>query len=823
MSVIQGLSKADVEEKVSAGLVNFMPLKTSRSYQEIFQRNIFNFINNILYLICLFLLILGRFDDALVTIFIVLINVSLGLVQEVRAKNKLDQITQSNRPKITVLRNGKKYKADPNQIVLNDVIEIKPGDQIVVDGKIIEGEKIGFDESSLTGESDIFKKSIGDEVLSGSTCISGGGLMEVTGIGKDCMMNQITSGVVSSREALTPLQREINTVIRILVLISVYLQILMFFSGVFPSGAFQGNNLADLVGRAGVIVGIVPNGLFLMVTLAYSLGALRISESKILIQELNAVESLSNVSTLCMDKTGTLTSGELEFAELDSYFLSSEKVNSILANFVFNQSSQNNTSLAIGKKFKGQKKSVLDRVDFSSRYKWSGLIFEKNKKTVVMGAPDILVQNLELTAEQRNQLSEYNSKGLRTLVLAQAEGLEKFEKIDEDTPKLPEKLELIAIVALKDKLRNNLTQTLTSFQKSDIKFKVISGDNPETVLALVNQLNLDFKLRAISGLQLEEMSDSEFKSAVKRCQIFGRISPVQKAKIVEALKESGEYVAMVGDGVNDVLSLKKANLAIAMESGSQATRGVADIVLLEDDFNSLPLAFQEGQRIQNGMSGVMSLFLTRVFFTILIIIAVGVVGGFPFTIRQNSFLALFTGGLPAFGLTFWAKAGNKYRRSLLSWIKNFVLPASIVMSLFLLLIYISYIYIGSLIVERTLDLESFFEFVLTKRLQERVQSVLTAFTVFTALTLVFFISPLNDFFKTKIQITSDKKPSYLALFLIFLVTIILYTEDYAKIFDLRTLDPFETFFLTTVYLGWLFTMRYIFKNQVFTKLLDVRQ
>lgn len=821
MSVIQGLSVEEVNQRVKSGQVNYMPLKTSKTYKQIFQRNIFNFINNILYLICFFLLLLGRFDDALVTVFVVLINVFLGLVQEVRAKNTLDKITQSNRPKIRVLRSGKKYTLDPNEIVLNDIIEINPGDQIVVDGKLVEGEKVGFDESSLTGESDVIKKSVGDQVLSGSSCLSGGGLMEVTRVGEDCMMNQITSGVVSSREVLTPLQTEINTIIRILVLISVYLQILMFFGGIFPSGVLESNNLADLIGRAGVIVGIVPNGLFLMVTLAYSLGALRVSDKKILIQELNAVESLSNITTLCMDKTGTLTTGELEFADINYYNNISEEVNSFLADFVFNLSSQNATSLAIGKKFKGQKRVILDKVDFSSKYKWSGLIFEKHNKALILGAPDMLAKNLNLTNIQKERLLTYNNDGLRTLVLVEAEGLKKFEKEDEDTPILPKNLKLLAIIALRDKLRNNLKQTLESFQKFNISFKVISGDNPETVLALVNQLDLNFELSAISGLQLEKMDDEKFKQAVKKHQIFGRISPVQKSKIVECLKEAGEYVAMIGDGVNDVLSLKKANLAIAMESGSQATRGVADIVLLDDDFNSLPFAFEEGQRIQNGMSGVMSLFLTRVFFTILIIIAVGVIGGFPFTIRQNSFLALFTGGLPAFGLTFWAKAGNKYRRNLLSWIKNFVLPASIVLSLFLLLIYISYIYVGGLIIENTLNLENIYQFILTKRIEERVQSILTAFTVFTALTLVLFIAPFNDFFETKIQITEDKKPSYFALFLIFVVTLILYNENYASIFDLKTPDFFETIFLTAVYLGWLFCMRYIFKNQIFTRFLNI--
>jgi cation-transporting P-type ATPase E len=819
MSVIQGLTKSEVKAKIETGKVNFMPLKTTKTYGEIFQRNIFNFINNILYLICFSLLLLGRIDDAIVTVIIVLINVSLGLIQEVRAKKKLDEITESNRPKVKVLRNGKIYKADPNQIVLGDIISVNPGDQIVVDGKIVEGDKIGFDESSLTGESDVLKKSLGDEVLSGSFCLSGAGLMEVTKVGKDCVMNQITSGVVEQVQVLTPLQKEINTIIRLLVLISIYLQVLIFFSGVFG----QNNSLADIVGRAGVIIGIVPNGLFLMVTLAYSLGAIRISNKKILIQELNAVESLSNVTTLCMDKTGTLTSGELEFYEMHTFNLSSDKVNSHLANLVYNQTGKNATTLAICKKFKGETKKILDKVDFSSKHKWSGLIFEKGKTALIIGAPDILSKSLKLDLDQREKISNYNNQGLRTLLLVKSKNPQTEFKLEKEEPILPEDLELIAILALKDKLRPNLKHTLESFQQAGIKFKVISGDNPETVLALVNQLDLGFELKAVSGMQLGKMNQNEFKQAVKNSQIFGRITPIQKGKIVDVLKESGEYVAMVGDGVNDVLSLRKADLSISMESGSQATRGVSDIVLLEDDFNSLPLAFMEGQRIQNGMSGVMSLFLTRVFFTILIIIAVSVIGGFPFSIRQNSFLALFTVGLPAFGLTYWAKPGNKYKRSLLAWIKNFVLPASMVMSIFLLLIYISYLYFGNLIAERTLELDTIFAFILNQRLSSRVQAILTIFTVFSALTLVFFIAPLNDFFKTKIQITDDKKPSYLALILISLVIFILYVGDSAYIFDLRTPDLWETIFLTSFYLIWLFLMKYIFKHEIFNKFLDVNE
>ncbi len=827
MNNLKGLTQNEVNQKKAEGLANIMPSKTAKTYKEIIRRNVFNFINNVLYLICLVLIFLGSYTDALVTISVVLINVIVGLIQEVRAKQKLDKMARLNRPKIRVLRNYKENLVDPDEIVLGDLVVIKPGDQIVVDGPIISGQKIEFDESQLTGESDLLKKSIGDKALSGSFCVSGSGVFEVTTVGEQSMVNKIATGATAERRVLTPLQKEINTIVKILILVASYLQIL-----VLTSNLLLARQITEIVGNIGVVVGLVPNGLFLMITLAYSLGAIRMAGTGVLVQELNAVESLSNINVLCLDKTGTITTGELEFGKLITNDIEEKKLKRVLGNFVFNQSNSNKTTEIIKKKFKGKKLKIIDESPFSSSTKWSGLVVTYKSKemqdfngTFVLGAPEIIDSAQSLKKEAIKEVELATKEGYRVLYFAFSPAVNKFiEKNGRSV--LPKNLKVIGVVVLHDKLRDNLEKTLVEFRKYDIEFKIISGDNPATVLALAKQAKVNEDLFSISGIDLAKLGYKQKVEAILSKNIFGRITPTQKAEIIQILQEHGKYVAMIGDGVNDVLSLKKSNLGIAMESGAQATRSIADIVLLKDNFGSLPIAFSEGQRIRNGMESVVNLFLTRVLFTVLLIISIGIAAiGFPFSIRQNSFLALFTVGLPAFSLTLWASPGRHGNRSLITSLINFVFPAGVILSLFSLVVYLGYLYINYVGQSYNLELgriDSADFIIIFNNISDRVQAILTTFVAFAALTLVMFVAPLGDFWKTGIESSNSKKPSIFAIFLIVFIVTTLFSPHYVSIFDLRILEFWEIVYISIFYLIWLLTMRYIWKRKTFSKFFWIR-
>lgn len=821
-----GLTKAQVKQKKNLNQVNILPQKTTKTYQEIIQKNVFNFINNVLYFIGFVLILLGRWGDAVVSLFVVLINVLVGLVQEIRAKQKLDKIALLTRPKVKIFRDGGLLETDPDEIVLGDFILVESGDEIVVDGKILEGEKVEFDESQLTGESNIVKKSLGDEVLSGSFCLSGQAIFKVKKVGEDCLVNQMSAGAMGERKVLTPLQKQTNAVVRVLILVASYL-----FALIFLSNVIQNRPVNDLVGNMGVIVGLVPNSLFLMITLSYSMGALRLAGKGVLVQELNAVESLSNIDILCLDKTGTITTGELKLENvITDPKLKTADIKNILANFVTSQTQTNATADALLENNSGKKQEVIQEIPFSSSYKWSGLNWKNlNKKDqkfnglVVLGALEILSKGLVIPETVQNEIDKYLQKGFRILLFTRSDQTKNFKFDKNQNPILPKNLELLAAVIIKDEIRPNLKHTLNKFRQTGIEFKVISGDNPKTVLALSQQIHLAENYHLISGLELEEMDKSEFKNAVLQNNIFGRITPIQKAKIIEVLKQNQKYVAMVGDGVNDLLSLKKADLGLSMETGSQATRSLADIVLLKDNFGALPLAFLEGQRIRNGMESVSNLYLTRVLFTVLLIVSIGLAGsGFPFTIRQNSFLALITVGIPAFFLTLSVSPGRENRKTLVRSLTDFVIPAGFVLSVFALILYLSYLLISAFLVDQTLltGENAIEKYLLSITYTERVRAILTSFVTFSGLSLILFIAPPNDFWKVGVESVKSKRPSFVVFILAILALFLLFSKDYVKLFQLEIPELWEVVLIVIFYLTWLFVMRFSWKTKIFDKILS---
>ena len=701
-----GLTEAEASTRRAAGQGNDVVLRTGRTYAQIVRDNVFNVINNLLFALGVTLILLGRWLDAVVAVGVVLANTVVSLFQEIRAKRTLDRIAILTRPKAIVLRDGAEREVDPTELVLGDVVVVHAGDQIVVDGRLAEGGPLEVDESLLTGESDLVPKRPGAELLSGSFVNSGGGRYVAERVGMESFANRITSQAQAHRHVLTPLQHQVSVIIRILLGLVVVFEALVIVKSAVGHVPF-----VETVRMSTVIVALIPNGLILAIALSYALGAVRMAGKGTLIQQSNAVESLSNVDVLCTDKTGTLTTNAIRFEALEPFEATEEEFRTLLGAFTAGVTEANRTALALAEAFAGagNGRAGADAADevadepaasaasaafaaptdealFSSQRKWSGLTFDSGpaRGTLVLGAPEVIAAALASDVERdlilRNQhLDEWSARGLRVLLLARRSEPLPFPRPD-GHPELPDLLVPLGLVCLRDELRPNVEETLAEFKQAGIAIKVISGDNPKTVAALAAQAGLAERPDRVSGGELAAMSEADFAQAAAETQVFGRVTPEQKESLAGALRDRGHYVAMIGDGVNDVIALKRANLGIAMQGGSQAARAVADMILMKDSFAALPAAFSEGQRIRNGMVDVLRIFMVRIFSKALLIAALLPLGGFPFAPRNSSLFSFLGAGIPVIGLTIWAIPGRPLKGSIYRPLVRFALPPTLLIA-----------------------------------------------------------------------------------------------------------------------------------------------
>ncbi|MEZ4558599.1 MAG: HAD-IC family P-type ATPase [Caldilineaceae bacterium] len=684
-----GLTSAQAEDRRRQGLGNDVKLSTSRSYKNIFLTNIFNPVNIVLYVIGFGMAAVGDLRSAFATVMLVVFNAVVGIIQEVRAKRQLDAIALLARAKINVLRDGDETAVDPGELVQGDVLVVRAGDQLPVDGTLVGDGKLEMDESALTGESDLVPKSAGDTVMSGSFCVTGATLVEATGVGESSFANELTKNAREFKLEQTPLQRDVNRLLRILLLIIAFyslLSVLSFFLNDLPVTVW--------LQVMAVVTGSVSAGLLTLITLNYSWGSVTISREGALVQQINAVESLSNVSVLCTDKTGTLTANKIRYHDVYPVGMDADALKQVLGEFAVSASTGNKTSEALAEGLAATPRTPVDEVPFSSARKWSALAFDdaQGRGVYVLGALEMLQAHFDIDRDAVTQLKTWSDAGLRVLVFAGNPDVATLHD-GAGEPVLPP-LTLLGIVAFSDELRPHLQETLSAFTDNGVQLKVISGDNPQTVAALAKQAGLPGDLRAVSGPELAQMSPGEFRQTAKDATVFGRITPQQKEALVDALRSEGEYVAMMGDGVNDVLSLKKANLGIAMESGSSATRSVAAIVLLNDSFEAMPKALTEGQRTVNSIQKILMLFMVTVFALLLLIVATSALDvGFPFTTLQSTLLSFFARGAPPLILAVTALAVRR-QISLMDNIMHFTMPAAISVFLFGLVVYLSIFYIA---------------------------------------------------------------------------------------------------------------------------------
>lgn len=798
-SSIQGLSDAQVLDRQARGLSNAVEFKTGRSYLGILRKNAFTFINTVLFAISALLVLMGQVGDALVTAGLVLLNVVVGVYQEGRAKYKLDRLALQVRAKASVIREGVERSIDPDEIVLDDVLICRAGDQILADGRVIGGGPFTIDESNLTGESERIYKGIGDPVYSGSFCTAGSAIYQIEKVGADSTINRLTAAARAFRQEKTPLQRDIDTIIRVLVVLVTLLGVLL---GV--SLLLSGTTVVEYLRIAAVVVALVPQGLFVMTTAAYGMGMLRVAGKGALIQEVNAVESTSHVDLLCLDKTGTLTTNQILLSDvipLGEGILDRQALLSILGDFAASMGVENRTFSAILSEIPGIAREVSEEIPFSSEYKWSGLRYagDGGDTTYVLGAPEILAEEIPSNAEIMQEVESQTALAHRVLLFGRGQG--QFELSGGDgTPQLPKKLVPLGLVVFQEELRKDARQTLDHFSDLGVKIKIISGDHPATVAAMARQAGLNYE-GILSGLDLEQMDTAQLEEVIEETTVFGRITPQQKERLIEAYRQKGYYTAMIGDGVNDILSLKRARLSVAVQSGAPATRSIADIVLLEDRFSALPVALQEGQRIIRGMLDVIRLLLTRTLYVFLLVVATQIARvPFPVTPKHNALIALLTVGIPILAIAVWARVG-KSPSSMLRSTLHFVLPAAFTISFLVTGVYL--VYLG---VTNDVPL---------------ARTALTAASIFCGLLLLPFVEPPNSWWVAGDELSGDPRPSLLAFIMLALFGLVMSVPVLRGFFELVPLGVRDYLIIAGLACLWALLQRMIWRGRVFERLVGM--
>lgn len=808
--ILQGLSARDVAALRALGKGARQPPVTGRTYAQIIREDVFTLINTILFVLCVALLLLGQLSEALVSAGTVLFTVVVSVVQEVRAKRALDRIALLARPRATVMRDGQEQALDPGELVQGDLLVIRPGDQVIVDGPIISDGQAEIDESLLTGESEPLAKKKGNQLSSGSFCLSGSVCYRAEQVGRESLAGQWTSRARAFRRTLTPLQRQITVVIQALLLVALYIEAILLLIALASQTA-----VVEVVRRSVIVVGIVPIGLVLATSVAYALGAFRLAGQRVLIQRLSAVESLSNMDVLCLDKTGTITTNMQVLEQIYPYNRSEADIQHLLAIYTSQSSARNATSLAIAAACASQQGApslhVREEIAFSSERKWSAIAIEDHpyQGIYVLGAPEILLPAFGPTADLSSFVEEEARRGRRVLLFAFTPELRTSRSASEQ-PVLPSGLQPLGVISLRDELRPHVEQVLADFARVGVQIRILSGDHPQTVATLARQVGIGGTGHVVSGSELEQMDEGQLLQVVEDTIIFGRIRPQQKEQLVQALRKHHHYVAMIGDGVNDLLALKQADLGIAMESGSQATRGVADMVLLNDSFAVLPAAVAEGQRIRNGMENVLKLFLTRVLYLAFLLLTIPMVGAFPFAPKQKALVTLTTLSIMAVALAVWAHPGPPSRRGVGHLLLHFALPAAITVSLGAFGVYVL----------------AFFDALQETGMSQVdaqlvAQSALTTFAVCSGLLLVPFVVPPANWWVGGSKRSGDWRPTVLAAGLLMLYLGIIVVPPLRAFFSLAALHPIDYLVIGGAAVLWSLIQRWLWRVHIMERVLHL--
>ncbi|MEU9720396.1 cation-translocating P-type ATPase [Streptomyces sp. NPDC047976] len=644
-----GLSTAEVAERVARGDVNDVPVRSSRSTADIVRANVFTRFNAIIGVLWVIMLIVAPIQDSLFG-FVIIANTGIGIIQELRAKKTLDGLAVIGEAKPSVRRDGATAEVSTSEIVLDDVIELGPGDKVVVDGLVGEADGLEIDESLLTGEADPVLKKSGDQVMSGSFVVAGGGAFTATKVGREAYAAQLAEEASRFTLVHSELRSGISTILKYVTWMMVPTSIGLIISQL----VVKDSNLKDSIARTvGGIVPMIPEGLVLLTSVAFAIGVIRLGRKQCLVQELPAIEGLARVDVVCLDKTGTLTEGGMDVTELRPLGgAEAAYVKKVLGALGESDPRPNASLQAIIDAYPDSAEwRCTESLPFSSARKYSGASFSEGdgeNNTWLLGAPDVLLPAGDPALDEINGLNE---QGLRVLLLARSAR-------ELDDPAVATGVRPTALVVLEQRLRPDAADTLRYFDEQNVKAKVISGDNAVSVGAVAGKLGLPGAHNTVDARRLPA-ERAEMAEVLDGNSVFGRVTPQQKRDMVGALQSNGHTVAMTGDGVNDVLALKDADIGVSMGSGSEATRAVAQIVLLNNSFATLPSVVAEGRRVIGNITRVATLFLTKTVYSVLLaILVVCSQVEYPFLPRHLTLLSTLTIGIPAF---FLALAPNKER------------------------------------------------------------------------------------------------------------------------------------------------------------------
>ena len=641
--VTAGLTDAEVAQRVAEGKTNDVPTRAARSVSDIVRANVFTRINAILGVLLVIVLCTGSLINGLFGLLIIA-NSAIGIIQELRAKQTLDKLAIVGQAKPLVRRQSETYALVPGAVVLDDIIELGPGDQIVVDGEIVEESGLEVDESLLTGEADPIVKDAGDTVMSGSFVVAGSGAYRATKVGREAYAAKLADEASKFTLVKSELRSGINKILQFITYLLWPAGLLTIYTQLFTTDVGWRRAVLAMVGA---LVPMVPEGLVLMTSIAFAVGVVRLGRRQCLVNELPAIEGLARVDMVCADKTGTLTENGMRVSDLKP--LSVAAVGDVLAQLASDDARPNASMQAIAEAYKMPPGWTATAVaPFKSATKWSGSSYGEHGNWVI-GAPDVLLDPGSAAAEQAEQIG---SLGLRVLLLGSSD-------LPVDDADAPGTVTPVALVVLEQRVRPDARETLDYFASQKVSVKVISGDNAVSVGAVAGSLGLEGE--TMDARQLPQEQD-QLADTLEEYTTFGRVRPDQKRAMVHALQSRGHTVAMTGDGVNDVLALKDADIGVAMGSGSSASRAVAQIVLLDNKFATLPYVVGEGRRVIGNIERVSNLFLTKTVYSVLLAILVGVAGLaskifgsdpllFPFQPIHVTIAAWFTIGIPAFILS----------------------------------------------------------------------------------------------------------------------------------------------------------------------------
>ncbi len=657
----RGLTKTQVEELKLSGCTNKTKNDLTPSISNIIFSNLSTFFNLINFSLALLIIIVGRIENTLF-MGVVISNMVIGIFQSLKAKFVLDKLSVLSKSPVTVIRDGVKINIDQSELVLHDIVYLEQGNQVCADSIVIKSNGLEMDEALLTGESDKIKKGIGDNVLSGSFVVSGYGVVRVCAVGDANYANILTANAKQTVKKTPKLLSILNSIIKYVTITIVPLGLLLFSTSYFESKNFT----TSVLGATAAMIGMIPSGLVLLTGVTMSVGAINLAKKKALVQTLPSIESLARSDVLCLDKTGTITDGSLVFKELIP-FSDNNDLSLIISQLMGAINDNNSTAKALKEHFGASLNETPFIVKhFSSDRKWSGVSYNHNG-SYILGAPALLFKNDKFINQQVNQLAD---EGFRVLCLAHSKDL-----IEKDS--LPENLECLCLLTLADRVRDNAAETFKVFIDEGVTLKIISGDNPRTVLAVAKQAGLGHLEKYIDMSR----ASNDFKSISQDYSIFGHTTPEQKRGLVKAMQELGHTVCMTGDGVNDILAMRDADCSVSMAGGSEAARSACDFVLMSDDFAGLIEVLREGRRVINNIDRVAPLYLLNTLYSILLLaLYVFLPFQYPYNPIQLTPVKALTTGIPTF---FIALSANyvKPRAKLMENIFIYSFPAALVIVL----------------------------------------------------------------------------------------------------------------------------------------------